>query len=40
MSRIFGTIDTDEFREERVSVLEQRIEEHKGSVSSTMDQRE
>ncbi|XP_034248284.1 sorting nexin-4-like [Thrips palmi] len=40
MSRIFGTIDTDEFREERVSVLEQRIEEHKESVSSTIDQRD
>ncbi|KAK3908265.1 Sorting nexin-4 [Frankliniella fusca] len=40
MSRIFGTVDTDELREERVSVLEQRIEEHKGSVTNTMEQRD
>ncbi|KAJ1527519.1 hypothetical protein ONE63_007490 [Megalurothrips usitatus] len=40
MSRIFGTVDTDEFREERVSVLEQRIEEYKESVNSTVDQRD
>lgn len=40
ISRIFGTVDTDELREERASVLEQKIEEHKASVSSAMEQRE
>ena len=40
MSRIFGTVDTDELREERINVLEQRISEHKESVKNTVDQRE
>lgn len=40
MSRIFGTVDTDEFREERLSALQQRILEHKESVNNTVEHRE
>lgn len=40
MSRLFGTVDTDELREERVNALEGRIEEHKASVHTAIEQRD
>jgi len=40
MSRLFGSVDTEEVRGLRVNSIEQRIEEAKDSVRRAQNQRE
>lgn len=38
MSRIFGTVDTEEVRESKVNVAEQRIQEGKNNLQAVQDE--